>query len=75
MTDPVCVIGLDGATWDLLEPWIDGGELPTRESFPDRGAYGTLHSTVPSNTSRTFAPTVIHMLGIPGPEQTRGETY
>jgi predicted AlkP superfamily phosphohydrolase/phosphomutase len=50
MTDPVCLIGLDGATWDLLEPWIDDGELPTLESFLKRGAYGALHSTVPSNT-------------------------
>lgn len=25
----VLVIGLDGATWDLLKPWADEGVLPT----------------------------------------------
>ena len=25
----VLIIGLDGATWDLIKPWVDKGELPT----------------------------------------------
>ena len=50
MTEKVFLIGLDGATWDLIRPWIEGGELPTLASFLTDGAYGTLHSTVPSNT-------------------------
>ena len=24
----VIVSGLDGATWNLLKPWVDKGELP-----------------------------------------------
>ena len=27
----VCVLGLDGATWDLLDPWLD--DLPTLRAF------------------------------------------
>lgn len=30
----VCVVGLDGATWDLLDPWLD--DLPTLKSFAAR---------------------------------------
>lgn len=44
------LIGLNGATWDPIQPWIEGEELPTLASFLSGGAYGTLHSTVPSNT-------------------------
>ena len=43
-------IGPSGATWNLIRPWIEGGELPTLASFLSDGAYGTPHSTVPSNT-------------------------
>ena len=50
MTRKIFLIGLDGATWDLIRPWIEGGELPTLTSFLSDGAYGTLHSTVSSNT-------------------------
>jgi predicted AlkP superfamily phosphohydrolase/phosphomutase len=42
----VVVIGLDGATWDLLKPWADQGELPTLKKLmeTEHGAY----SKVPS---------------------------
>jgi predicted AlkP superfamily phosphohydrolase/phosphomutase len=43
----VLVIGLDGATWDLLTPWIDAGELPRLRSLRDGGVWGTLLSVVP----------------------------
>ena len=29
----VCVVGLDGATWDLLDPWLD--DLPTLRGFAE----------------------------------------
>ncbi len=41
------VIGLDGATWDLLQPWIDRGDLPTLAGLQVRGAWGELQSVVP----------------------------
>jgi len=43
----VLVIGLDGATFDLLRPWIDGGELPNLRRLMQQGASGKLRSTLP----------------------------
>lgn len=40
----VCVVGLDGATWDLLDPWLD--DLPTLRRFADT-VRGDLGSCVP----------------------------
>jgi predicted AlkP superfamily phosphohydrolase/phosphomutase len=44
------VIGLDGATLDIVEPMIESGELPTLGSLAERGTYGRLRSTVPDAT-------------------------
>ncbi|WP_457751206.1 alkaline phosphatase family protein [Thermococcus sp.] len=43
----VLVIGLDGATWDLLKPWADSGELPTFKELMEKGSWGGLRSTIP----------------------------
>ena len=43
----VFVIGIDAATFDLLDPWIDSGELPNIKSLLDSGCSGVLKSTVP----------------------------
>jgi predicted AlkP superfamily phosphohydrolase/phosphomutase len=44
------VIGLDGAAWHLLDPLIDKGTMPRLASLRERGASGTLVSTVPTYT-------------------------
>jgi predicted AlkP superfamily phosphohydrolase/phosphomutase len=44
------VIGLDGATLDLVRPWIAAGELPALGALLARGAWGRLRSTVPAAT-------------------------
>ncbi len=43
----VLVIGLDGATWDLIKPWADKGELPTFKKLMENGVWGYLESTIP----------------------------
>ncbi|HZQ98376.1 MAG TPA: alkaline phosphatase family protein [Chloroflexota bacterium] len=43
----VLVIGLDGVTFDLLGPWIEGGRLPNLARLIREGASGTLTTTVP----------------------------
>ena len=43
----VFVLGLDGATWDLLEPLIAQGELPNLARIRERGVFGTLNSVFP----------------------------
>ena len=43
----VLVIGLDGATWNLLEPWAKEGTLPTIKRLMGAGVWGKLESTIP----------------------------
>ncbi len=43
----VFVLGLDGATWDVLRPLADSGELPTLARLMGHGASGTLGSIFP----------------------------
>lgn len=49
------VIGLDGATLDLLEPWADSGELPTLRQFKSYGVIGDLESVFPPVTPVAWA--------------------
>lgn len=46
----VIVIGLDGATFDLIKPWAEEGKLPTLKRLMDEGVHGTLTSTIPYAT-------------------------
>ena len=43
----VIVIGVDGATLDIMEPWMDRGELPNFDKIRKNGVYGKLRSTDP----------------------------
>ncbi|MBK9049376.1 MAG: alkaline phosphatase family protein [Chloroflexi bacterium] len=42
----VLVLGLDGATWDLLTPWINEGKLPHLARLQQTGSHGPLMSTI-----------------------------
>src|SRR5256885_6413133 len=44
------VIGLDGATLDLVRPWAAAGRLPVLARLMDGGAWGPLRSTIPAAT-------------------------
>ena len=44
------VIGLDGGTFKLIEPWVKEGHLPTFEKLLKNSAHGILNSTIPSMT-------------------------
>jgi hypothetical protein len=35
--NPVVVIGIDGATWDVIDPMLERAELPTFQALVDRG--------------------------------------
>jgi predicted AlkP superfamily phosphohydrolase/phosphomutase len=43
----LCVIGVDGATFDLILPWAQQGKLPHLQRLMDEGVRGTLQSTIP----------------------------
>jgi predicted AlkP superfamily phosphohydrolase/phosphomutase len=49
------VIGLDGCSWNVLDPLLATGELPNLAHLRDHGAYGTLESTVPFFTGPAWA--------------------
>ncbi|MBN2498871.1 MAG: alkaline phosphatase family protein [Deltaproteobacteria bacterium] len=51
----VLLIGLDGATFDLLDPWVAGGRLPALGQILGSGARGRLASTVPPTTPPAWA--------------------
>jgi predicted AlkP superfamily phosphohydrolase/phosphomutase len=47
----VIVIGLDGADWRLLEPWIQDKKLPTIAKLVSEGVTGKLRSTIRPESS------------------------
>jgi len=51
----VFVIGLDGATFDLLDPLIDAGVMPNLQHLIQAGSSGVLRSTVPPVTAPAWA--------------------
>lgn len=44
------VVGLDGANWDLIRPWLDEGLLPNVEEVLKNGAHAKSFSYVPPVT-------------------------
>lgn len=44
---PVVVIGLDGADWDLILPWMEQGDLPNLKAFMDEAEIGPLQVVYP----------------------------
>jgi predicted AlkP superfamily phosphohydrolase/phosphomutase len=50
----VLIIGIDGATFDLIKPWAEEGKLPTFKGLLDEGAHGDLKSTFPPLTAAAW---------------------
>jgi predicted AlkP superfamily phosphohydrolase/phosphomutase len=46
----VMLIGIDGATLSLLEPWANDGQLPTVRKLMQAGSFGELRTTFPPIT-------------------------
>ena len=44
MTRPLLILGISGATWDVLDPLIHAGRLPTLQKLRDEGCSGALES-------------------------------
>lgn len=51
----VVIVGLDGATWDLLLPLAEQGFLPNLRRLCSTGAHGDLESTIPPVTAPAWA--------------------
>ena len=52
--DRVMILGLDGATWTVLDPMRARGHLPNLDALLARSAHGTLRSTVPPVTTAAW---------------------
>lgn len=55
MKERVLVIGLDGATFDLIIPWMRQGMLPNLAEVIKNGSWSVLKSTVPTNSACAWA--------------------
>lgn len=55
MKRKVAVFGLDGITFDLLQPWLDEGKLPNLARLIERGGSGPLRSTIPPVSASAWA--------------------
>jgi predicted AlkP superfamily phosphohydrolase/phosphomutase len=51
----VLVIGIDGATFDIIEPLIKRGKLPNLAKIINNGAYGELKSTIHPVTPQAWS--------------------
>jgi predicted AlkP superfamily phosphohydrolase/phosphomutase len=47
----VVLIGVDGAGWNLMNPLLEEGFLPTIKHLKDKGSFGTLETTRPVKSS------------------------
>jgi predicted AlkP superfamily phosphohydrolase/phosphomutase len=50
MANRVLVVGWDGADWDILDPLMAAGQLPTLRGLQDRGLRGVSRSCLPSHS-------------------------
>jgi predicted AlkP superfamily phosphohydrolase/phosphomutase len=48
-------VGLDGCSWNVLEPLLESGRLPHLQALRERGAHGVLESTIPFYTGPAWA--------------------
>lgn len=53
--DRLLILGLDGATWNVLDPARARGVMPNLDALLSRSAHGTLRSTVPPMTAAAWA--------------------
>jgi len=51
----ILVIGLDGATFDLIDPWIGEGKLPVLAECITKGTRSRLESTPLSNSAQAWS--------------------
>lgn len=59
MTSPrTLIIGLDGATFDLIDPLIEAGELPTLKRIMTEGVRGILETWPNSNSAAAWSSMV-----------------
>jgi len=54
MSNKVIVLGIDGATFDLLYPWIEQGKLPNLARVLREGTHSVMRSTIPPYSAQAW---------------------
>jgi predicted AlkP superfamily phosphohydrolase/phosphomutase len=79
MKPKVVVIGLDGATFNLIKPWAEKGLLPNLRGLMEHGTAGELTSVIPPETAGAWFSFKTGMSpgkhGVYGFTQRSGESY
>jgi predicted AlkP superfamily phosphohydrolase/phosphomutase len=57
-TNRLVIIGLDGATFDLIQPWVAAGDLPNLQRLMTEGSWGPLESVVHPFTAQAWTSMV-----------------
>jgi predicted AlkP superfamily phosphohydrolase/phosphomutase len=57
-TPRLLIIGIDGATFDLVEPWAEAGYLPTLSHLMAEGAHGPLRAWPNMNSAAAWTSMV-----------------
>ncbi len=52
------IVGLDGATFDLIQPWVTAGDLPNLQRLMAEGSWGPLSSVVHPFTAQAWTSMV-----------------
>lgn len=55
IADRLLILGLDGATWNVLNPMCRRGAMPNLNALVSNSARGTLRSTIPPMTAAAWA--------------------
>jgi predicted AlkP superfamily phosphohydrolase/phosphomutase len=54
MANRVIVLGIDGATFDILDPWVQAGWMPHLAGLFSGGCRATMRSTIPPYTPQAW---------------------
>jgi len=54
----ILILGWDGATWDLLRPWAEAGELPALARVMGEGCWGRMRTVIPPGTGPAWSSMV-----------------
>lgn len=55
MATKIYILGIDGGTFDLINPWVAQGKLPAFKEMMEKGVHGHLNSTIPPYTPQAWS--------------------
>lgn len=74
-TKKALVVGLDGATLDLIEPWVEAGQLPTFARLMQAGSWGRLRTVPNTDTAPAWSSFATGLNPAERGARRRGQTF